>query len=143
MKQLFQRTVAMIMALLTAISILPTSTAMAATQKATITFEYAYDSKGNAIHYQKTVTHDGITCGHAGETRVRIYADGDDAYCIQPGISLHTGDKLDKNASETWNALSKKQKKAVNLALLYGAQGNRKNLSGCTDEKVLATQLIV
>lgn len=142
-KQLFQRTVAMIMALLTAISILPTSTAMAATQKATITFEYAYDSKGNAIHYQKTVTHDGITCGHAGETRVRIYADGDDAYCIQPGILLHTGDKLDKNASETWNALSKNQKKAVNLALLYGAQGNRKNLSGCTDEKVLATQLIV
>ena len=133
----------MIMALLTAVSVIPASTAMAATQKATITFEYAYDSKGNAIHYQKTVTHDGITCGHARETRVRIYADGDDAYCIQPGISLHTGDKLDKNASETWNALSKNQKKAVNLALLYGAQGNRKNLSGCTDEKVLATQLIV
>ena len=142
-KQLFQKAVAMMMALLTATSIFPTSTAMAATEKATITFEYAYDSNGNAIHYQQTVTHDGITCGHAGETRVRIYADGDDAYCIQPGISLHTGDKLDKNASETWNALSKNQQKAINLALLYGAQGNRKNLSGGTDEKVLATQLIV
>lgn len=62
-KQLIQRTVAMIMALLTAVSIFPSSTAMAATEKATITFEYAYDSNGNAIHYQQTVTHDGITCG--------------------------------------------------------------------------------
>lgn len=142
-KQLFQKTVAMIMALLTAVSIFPTSIAMAATEKATITFEYAYDSKGNTIHYQKTITHDGITCGHAGEARTRIYADGDTAYCIQPGISLHTGDKLTKNASAAWNALSKNQKAAINLALLYGAQGNSKNLSGCADEKVLATQMII
>ena len=28
---------------------------------------------------------------HAGEARTRIYADGDNAYCIEPGISLHTG----------------------------------------------------
>lgn len=143
MKQLFQRTVAMIMALLTAISILPTSTAMAATEKATITFEYAYDSNGNTIKYQQTYSHDGITCGHAGEARTRIYADGDNAYCIQPGISLHTGDKLTKNASDTWDALSKNQQKAVNLAILYGAQGNLKNLSGVEDEKVLATQMII
>ena len=142
-KQLFQKTVAMIMALLTAVSIFPTSIAIAATEKATITFEYAYDSKGNTIHYQKTITHDGITCGHAGEARTRIYADGDTAYCIQPGISLHTGDKLTKNASAAWNALSKNQKAAINLALLYGAQGNSKNLSGCADEKVLATQMII
>lgn len=143
LNQLWRRAVAMIMALLTALSILPTSTVMAASEKATITFEYAYDSNGNTIHYQQTVKHGGITCGHAGETRVRIFADGDDAYCIQPGIPLHTGDTLKKNASETWNALSKNQKAAVNLALLYGAQGNRSNLSGATDEKVLATQLII
>lgn len=98
LNKLYRRAVAMVMALLTAFSILPTSTAMAASEKANITFEYAYDSNGNAIHYQQTVKHGGITCGHAGETRVRIYADGDDAYCIQPGISLHTGDKLTKNA---------------------------------------------
>ena len=143
MKELLKRAVAMVMALLTALSILPTSTALAASEKATITFEYAYDSKGNTIHYQQTVTHAGITCGHAGEARVRIYADGDDAYCIQPGIPLHTGNQLTKNASETWNALTKNQKAAVNLALLYGAQGNRANLSGGTDEKVLATQLVI
>lgn len=52
-KQLFNRVVAMIMALLTAVSVFPTSTVMAATEKATITFEYAYDSNGNTIHYQK------------------------------------------------------------------------------------------
>lgn len=68
-----------------------------------------------------------------------IYADGEDVYRIQPGISFHTGDKLNKNASETWNALSKNQQKTVNLALLYGVQGNRKNLSGNTAEKILAT----
>lgn len=142
-KKLFQRLVAGTMAILTAFSVIPTSTVFAASEKATITFEYAYDSKGNAIHFQQTVTHGGITCGHAGETRVRIYADEDDAYCIQPGISLHTGDKLSKDASATWNALSANQKSVVNLALLYGAQGNRANLSGVTDEKVLATQLII
>lgn len=134
-RQLFHRIVAMIMAVLTATSVLPTSTVMAATEKATITFEYAYDSKGNTIRYQQTYSHDGITCGHVGEARTRIYADGYNAYCIQPGVSLHTGDKLKKNASETWNALSKNQKAAVNLALLYGAQGNLKNLSGVEDEK--------
>ena len=142
-KQLFNRAIALVMALLTAISVFPTSTVMAASEKATITFEYAYDSSGNTIHYQQTVTHGGITCGHAGETRVRIFADGDDAFCIQPGVSLHTGNKLTKNASETWDALSTNQQKAVNLALLYGAQGNRANLSGNTDEKILATQLVV
>lgn len=143
MKQLLQRTIAMIMALLTAISIFPISTVMAASEKATISFEYAYDATGKLIQYQQTVTHGGITCGQVGEKRVLIYADGEDAYCIQPGIPLHTGDKLNKNASETWNALSKNQQKTVNLALLYGAQGNRKSLSGNTAEKILATQLIV
>lgn len=141
--QLFHRVVAMLMAILTATSIFPVSTVMAATEKATITFEYAYDSSGNTIKYQQTYSHNGITCGHAGEARTRIYADGDNAYCIQPGISLHTGDKLTKNASDTWNALTKNQQKAVNLALLYGAQGNLKNLSGVEDEKVLATQMII
>ena len=132
-RQLFHRVVAMLMAMLTATSIFPVSTVTAATEKATITFEYAYDSNGNTIKYQQTYSHDGITCGHAGEVRTRIYADGDNAYCIQPGISLHTGDKLTKNASDTWDALSKNQQKAVNLALLYGAQGNLKNLSGVED----------
>ena len=40
-------------------------------------------------------------------------------------------------------ALSANQKKAVGLALLYGYQGNRNNLSGSDDEKWLATQTLV
>ena len=65
------------------------------------------------------------------------------AFCIQPGVPLRTGNTLKKNSSETWNALSANQKKAVGLALLYGYQGNRNNLSGSDDEKWLATQTLI
>lgn len=56
-KQLLQRTIAMIMALLTAISIFPISTVMVASEKVTISFEYAYDATRKLIQYQQTVTH--------------------------------------------------------------------------------------
>ena len=72
-----------------------------------------------------------------------MYVDGETAYCIEPGIPLRTGDTLRKDSSETWNALSSEQKKAVGLALLYGRQGNRANLSGNDDEQWLATQTLV
>lgn len=141
-KHLFKRILAASLAVLTAVSVVPTE-AFAASEKASIHFEYAYDSKGNTIKYQQTYSHNGITCGYAGEARTRIYADGENAYCIQPGISLHTGDKLEKNASAAWNALSSKEKAAANLSLLYGAQGNLSGLSGNEDEKVLATQVVL
>lgn len=141
-KQLFKRILAASLAVLTAVSVVPTEI-FAASEKASIHFEYAYDSKGNTIKYQQTYSHNGITCGKAGEARTRIYADGENAYCIQPGISLHTGDKLEKDASAAWNALSSNEKAAVNLSLLYGAQGNLSGLSGNEDEKVLATQVVL
>ena len=72
-----------------------------------------------------------------------MYVDGDTAFCIQPGVPLRTGNTLQKNSSETWNALSANQKKAVGLALLYGYQGNRGSLPGSDDEKWLATQTLV
>ena len=53
------------------------------------------------------------------------------------------GNTLKKNSSESWNALSANQKKAVGLALLYGYQGNRGSLPGSDDEKWLATQALV
>ena len=49
------------------------------------------------------------------------YADGENAYCIEPGISLHTGNTLEKDASVVWNNLGKEKQDAVNLALLYVA----------------------
>jgi hypothetical protein len=55
--------------------------------------------------------------------------DGEEAYCIQPGVSLHTGNQLKANASDTWDALSSNQQNALKLALTYGRPGNSKKLS--------------
>lgn len=142
-RQLLRKGVAVAMAAATVMSVFPAATVSAASERATITFEYCYDGAGNTIRYQQTYSHNGITCGHAGEARTRIYADGENAFCIQPGVSLHTGNTLQKNASDTWNALSRNQQSAVNLALLYGAQGSMSGLSGTEDEKILATQMII
>ena len=142
-KQLFRKGVALALAAVTTLSVLPAVTVSAASQRATITFAYCYDGNGNTIRYQQTASHNGITFSHAGEARTRIYADGDNAYCIEPGISLHTGNTLEKDASVVWNNLGKAKQDAVNLALLYGAQGSMGSLSGTEDEKVLATQMVI
>lgn len=142
-KQLFRKGVALALAAVTTLSVLPAATVSAASQRATITFAYCYDGNGNTIRYQQTASHNGITFSHAGEARTRIYADGDNAYCIEPGISLHTGNTLEKDASVVWNNLGKAKQDAVNLALLYGAQGSMGSMSGTEDEKVLATQMVI
>ena len=142
-KQLFRKGVALALAAVTTLSVLPAATVSTASQRATITFAYCYDGNGNTIRYQQTASHNGITFSHAGEARTRIYADGDNAYCIEPGISLHTGNTLEKDASVVWNNLGKAKQDAVNLALLYGAQGSMGSMSGTEDEKVLATQMVI
>lgn len=142
-KQLFRKGVALALAAVTTLSVLPAATVSAASQRATITFAYCYDGNGNTIRYQQTFSHNGITCGHAGEARTRIYADGENAYCIEPGITLHTGNTLERDASVVWNNLGKEKQDAVNLALLYGAQGSMGSLSGTEDEKILATQMVI
>lgn len=129
-KQAFRKGIALAMAAVTTLSVFPASTVSAASERAVITFDYCYDGSGNTIRYQQTFSHNGIVCGHAGEARTRIYADGENAYCIEPGIPLHTGNTLEKNASEMWNSLGKEKQDAVNLALLYGAQGSMGSLSG-------------
>ena len=85
-KQLFRKGVALALAAVTTLSVLPAATVSAASQRATITFAYCYDGNGNTIRYQQTASHNGVTFSHAGEARTRIYADGDNAYCIEPGI---------------------------------------------------------
>ena len=72
-----------------------------------------------------------------------MYVDGDTRSVFSRVFPLRTGNTLKKNSSETWNALSANQKKAVGLALLYGYQGNRGSLPGSDDEKWLATQALV
>ena len=103
----------------------------------------AMTGNGNTIRYQQTVSHDGITCGHAERQNPDLCRRGRTAYCIEPGISLHTGNTLEKDASVAWHNLGKEKQDAVNLALLYGAQGSMGSLSGTEDEKVLATQMVI
>lgn len=140
--KLFKKAAAFLMAAVTALSIMP-ATAFAAGDIGTISFSHTYDSNGNAMRYNSSANIGGYTAGGTGNYKYRMFVDGENAFCIQPGVPLKTGNTLKKASSDTWNALSANQKKAVGLALLYGYQGNRNNLSGSDDEKWLATQTLV
>lgn len=72
-----------------------------------------------------------------------MLVDGENVFCIQLRVPLKTGNTLKKTYSDTWNALSANQKKAVWLALFYRYQDNRNNLSGSDDEKWIVTQTLV
>ena len=111
--------------------------------KVTITFDYCYDSTGNIIKFQQTTVSDGYTVGTPGEELCKIFADGKEAYCIEPGHTLYSGNTLTESASTVWKNLGSAKQKAINLALLYGKPGSGKCLSGIEDQKWVATQLIV
>ena len=142
-RRLFKKAAAALMAAVTALSVLPATTAFAAGDIGTISFTHTYDSSGNTMRYNSSAVFDGYTAGGTGKYKYRMFVDGENAFCIQPGVPLKTGNTLKKASSDTWNALSTNQKKAVGLALLYGYQGNRSHLSGSDDEKWLATQTLV
>ena len=137
-----------ITALLLAVSVifgtmfaLPVSAASG--DKVTITFDYCYDSTGNIIKFQQATVSDGYTVGTPGEELCKIFADGKEAYCIEPGHTLYSGNTLTEDGSTVWKNLGSAKQKAINLALLYGKPGSGKNLSGTEDQKWVATQLIV
>ena len=111
--------------------------------KVTITFDYCYDSTGNTIKFQQTTVSDGYTVGTPGEELCKIFADGKEAYCIEPGHTLYSGNTLTEDGSTVWKNLGSAKQKAINLALLYGKPGSGKSLSGTEDQKWIATQLIV
>lgn len=111
--------------------------------KVTITFDYCYDSTGNIIKFQQTTVSDGYTVGTPGEELCKIFADGKEAYCIEPGHTLYSGNTLTESASTVWKNLGSAKQKAINLALLYGKPVSGKSLSGTEDQKWVATQLIV
>ena len=142
-RRLFKKAAAALMAAVTALSVLPATTAFAAGDIGTISFTHTYDSSGNTMRYNSSAVFDGYTAGGTGKYKYRMFVNGENAFCIQPGVPLKTGNTLKKASSDTWNALSTNQKKAVGLALLYGYQGNRSHLSGSDDEKWLATQTLV
>lgn len=137
-----------ITALLLAVSVifgtmfaLPVSAASG--DKVTITFDYCYDSTGNIIKFQQTTVSDGYTVGTPGEELCKIFADGKEAYCIEPGHTLYSGNTLTEDGSTVWKNLGSAKQKAINLALLYGKPDSGKSLSGTEDQKWVATQLIV
>lgn len=111
--------------------------------KVTITFDYCYDSTGNIIKFHQTTVSDGYTVGTPGEELCKIFADGKEAYCIEPGHTLYSGNTLTEDGSTVWKNLGSAKQKAINLALLYGKPGSGKSLSGTEDQKWVATQLIV
>ena len=140
----FRRITAILLVIITlfcSVFTLPVSAASG--DKATITFAYCYDTAGNIIRYQQTTTDNGYTVGSASEELCKIFADGKEAYCIEPGHSLFAGNFLTENGSVVWKNLGSAKQKAINLALLYGKPGSGKNLSGTEDQKWIATQLIV
>lgn len=145
---LAKRNFTRITALLLAVSVifgtmfaLPVSAASG--DKVTITFDYCYDSAGNIIKFQQTTVSDGYTVGTPGEELCKIFADGKEAYCIEPGHTLYSGNTLTEDGSTVWKNLGSAKQKAINLALLYGKPGSGKSLSGTEDQKWVATQLIV
>ena len=111
--------------------------------KVTITFDYCYDSTGNIIKFQQATVSNGYTVGTPGEELCKIFADGKEAYCIEPGHTLYSGNTLTEDGSTVWKNLGSAKQKAINLALLYGKPGSGKSISGTEDQKWVATQLIV
>ena len=103
--KLFKKAAAFVMAAVTALSIMP-ATAFAAGDIGTISFSHTYDSNGNAMRYNSSANIGGYTAGGTGNYKYRMFVDGENAFCIQPGVPLKTGNTLKKASSDTWNALS-------------------------------------
>lgn len=137
------RTTAVLLAVITIFSMMFSLPVSAVSDEVTIIFDYCYDDSGVTIKFQQTTTDDGYTVGVLGEELCKIFADGEEAYCIEPGHSLYSFDTLKKDATTVWRDLGSAKQKAINLALLYGKSGSSSNLSGNDDEKWVATQLIV
>lgn len=139
----WKRALACLMAVVTILGMVPQMAVSAAGNTVTMSFDYCYDSSGNVICYAADLVWNGSTIGESGDAKYMIYGDGEEAYCIQPGVSLHSGNTLTKDASDTWNALTANQQNAIKLALTYGRPGNSSNLSGTAGEQYVATQAIV
>jgi LPXTG-motif cell wall-anchored protein len=140
----FTRVTAILLAVVTIFGTMFVMPVSAANKSVTVTFDYCYDTSGNIIKYvQNTASPTGTTVGTVGEELCRIYADGKDAYCIQPGYTLKSGNTLTEDASTAWKNLGSAKQKAINLALLFGKPGSSSSLSGTDGQKWIATQLIV
>ena len=90
----------------------------AAAATALITFDYVYDSAGQYVSYQHPFYYNGGPTGGYGDMRLNDFANGQEAYCIEPGIMLAHGDVLRSDVIDVWNSFSYEQQNAIKLALL-------------------------
>ena len=95
----------------------------AAAATALITFDYVYDSAGQYVYYQHPFYYNGGPTGGYGDMRLNDFANGQEAYCIEPGIMLAHGDVLRSDVIDVWNSFSYEQQNAIKLALLCGRAG--------------------
>ena len=115
----------------------------AAAATAFITFDYVYDSTGQYVYYQHPFYYNGGPTGGYGDIRLNDFANGQEAYCIEPGIMLAHGDVLDANVIDVWNSFSYEQQNAIKLALLCGRAGNSSRLPGTPSCQQTATQMLI
>lgn len=115
----------------------------AAAATALITFDYVYDSAGQHVYYQHPFYYNGGPTGGYGDMRLNDFANGQEAYCIEPGIMLAHGDVLRSDVIDVWNSFSYEQQNAIKLALLCGRAGNSSNLPGTPSCQQTATQMLI
>lgn len=115
----------------------------AAAATALITFDYVYDSAGQYVYYQHPFYYNGGPTGGYGDMRLNDFANGQEAYCIEPGIMLAHGDVLHSDVIDVWNSFSYEQQNAIKLALLCGRAGNSTNLPGTPSCQQTATQMLI
>ena len=85
-----------------------------------ISFSHTYDSNGNAMRYNSSANIGGYTAGGTGNYKYRMFVDGENAFCIQPGVPLKTGNTLKKASSDTWNAFQPTRKRRLGLLCSMG-----------------------
>lgn len=134
-----KRVLALVLSCLMAFSLLP-GAAFAASDSVSIRFTPNYDSDGAQICYAADLVWDGSVLHPAGQAKKKILADGEEAWCLEPGVPLNTGTTLTTDAVRTWTSLSVSQQETVKLvtALYHTA-----SLSGTEGEQNVAAQLLI
>ena len=112
-------------------------------EKVTVGLNQSYDSSGNLITWNSNVE-----AGSKGQPIFHISTTSSsgtkEAYCIQPGTHLNYNDVLTESTSSgAWGNLSPTKKIAIAYAMTFGKDGNSKNLKGNSDEKYVATALVI
>ncbi len=104
------------------------------------TFEYCTDTNGNTIKVKKAMIGQAV-----GEAAMMIKFDGKHAYCIEPGVALHTDSNM-SDTSAVWDNLPALKREALRVVMCHGLDGNKSKIESGTIndyQAYLATQLIV